>query len=111
MARFVRGDVVVCPFPFSATPGFKRRPALVLAILSFEGRADYLLALISSQAAIDPHLVKLEPADIEDGTLKVVSYVRPAYMFAIDEAAARVHERLTATARTASVRRTPGGPT
>jgi len=33
MARFVRGDVVVIPFPFSDLSQAKRRPALVLAEL------------------------------------------------------------------------------
>jgi mRNA interferase MazF len=33
MAGFVKGDVVVIPFPFSDLSGSKRRPALVLADL------------------------------------------------------------------------------
>jgi mRNA interferase MazF len=31
MAKFVKGDVVVIPFPFSDLSQSKRRPALVLA--------------------------------------------------------------------------------
>ena len=34
MGAFVRGDVVVAPFPFSDLSGAKRRPALVVATLS-----------------------------------------------------------------------------
>jgi mRNA interferase MazF len=30
MDRFVKGDVVVIPFPFSDLTGSKRRPALIL---------------------------------------------------------------------------------
>jgi len=33
MERFVRGDVVVVPFPFSDLTQAKRRPALVIAEL------------------------------------------------------------------------------
>jgi len=33
MERFVKGDVVVIPFPFSDLTGAKRRPALVIANL------------------------------------------------------------------------------
>ncbi|MEY5048833.1 MAG: hypothetical protein RLZZ175_2192 [Bacteroidota bacterium] len=33
MEQFVKGDVVVLPFPFSDLTGTKRRPALVLANL------------------------------------------------------------------------------
>ena len=34
MAKFVKGDVVVVPFPFSDLTLAKRRPALVLASLN-----------------------------------------------------------------------------
>ena len=33
MARFVKGDVVVVPFPFSDLSQSKRRPALIIASL------------------------------------------------------------------------------
>jgi mRNA interferase MazF len=33
MGRFVKGDVVVIPFPYSALSGAKKRPALVIAPL------------------------------------------------------------------------------
>ena len=36
MAKFVKGDVVVIPFPFSDLSHTKRRPALVVTELSGE---------------------------------------------------------------------------
>jgi hypothetical protein len=44
MARFVVGDVVIVPFPFSDLTQTKRRPALVVASLSGE---DLILCQIT----------------------------------------------------------------
>ncbi|WP_459879843.1 hypothetical protein [Desulfothermus naphthae] len=33
MERFIKGDVIVIPFPFSDLTGRKRRPALVISNL------------------------------------------------------------------------------
>lgn len=46
MARFVKGDVVVVPFPFSDLTSAKRRPALILAELEGD---DRILCQITSQ--------------------------------------------------------------
>ena len=50
MAGFVKGDVVVIPFPFSDLSGSKKRPALVLADLPGD---DILLCQITSQQTKD----------------------------------------------------------
>ena len=47
MAKFVKGDVVVIPFPFSALAQAKRRPALVLTGLEGD---DVILCQITSQS-------------------------------------------------------------
>jgi mRNA interferase MazF len=46
MERFVKGDIVVIPFPFSDLSGSKKRPALVLADLQGD---DIILCQITSQ--------------------------------------------------------------
>ena len=45
MAKFIKGDVVVIPFPFSDLSQSKRRPALV--VVSLEGD-DAILCQITS---------------------------------------------------------------
>ena len=45
MGRFIKGDVVVVPFPFSDLSTSKRRPALVLADLAGD---DLILCQITS---------------------------------------------------------------
>lgn len=41
MGQFIKGDIVVIPFPFTDLSGYKRRPAVILAVLP---RNDYILA-------------------------------------------------------------------
>jgi hypothetical protein len=64
MARFVSGEVVVVPIPFTDLSSAKVRPALVLASLT---RGDLILCQITSQAAGHPEAVPLLPADFKAG--------------------------------------------
>jgi mRNA interferase MazF len=54
MERFVKGDVVVIPFPFSDLTGMKRRPALVISELDGD---DLILVQITSQAKVDKYSI------------------------------------------------------
>jgi mRNA interferase MazF len=74
MGKFVKGDIVVIPFPFSDLSGSKRRPALVLADLDGD---DVILCQITSVARNDNYAVPIDAADFESGTLPVKSFVRP----------------------------------
>ena len=65
MAEFVKGDVVVIPFPFSDLSGSKRRPALVLSDLPGD---DILLCQITSQSTKDIHAVALNLNDFASGS-------------------------------------------
>jgi len=53
VARFVAGDVVVVPFPFTDLASSKVRPAVVLATST---RDDILLCQITSKDTGHPHL-------------------------------------------------------
>lgn len=81
MGGFVRGDVVVIPFPFSDLSGSKRRPALVVATLPGN---DVILCQITSQAASNAYAIPITAADFADGSLSVDSNVRPEKLFTAD---------------------------
>jgi mRNA interferase MazF len=54
MGRFVKGDVVVVPFPFSDLSGSKKRPAFVIADLPGD---DIVLCQITSKHKSDPFAI------------------------------------------------------
>ncbi len=81
MAKFVKGNVVVVPFPFSDLTQAKRRPALV--IVTLEGD-DLILCQITSQAIKDNYAISLDDKDFETGSLKQISNVRPNRIFTAD---------------------------
>jgi mRNA interferase MazF len=82
MAGFVKGDVVVIPFPFSDLSGNKRRPALVLATLPGN---DIILCQITSRNRKDKFTLALSLADFISGSLPVESYIRPNRIFTADK--------------------------
>jgi mRNA interferase MazF len=81
MAKFVKGDVVVVPFPFSDLSQSKRRPALVITPL--EGN-DNILCQITSKNIRDNYAVSVEDLDFESGGLKQTSNIRPNRLFTAD---------------------------
>lgn len=83
MGAFVRGDVVVVPFPFSDLSATKRRPALVVAPLS---GVDVILCQITSQASRDASAIPLLDGDFAEGGLRQASFIRPNRLFTADSA-------------------------
>ena len=81
MAGFVKGDVVVVPFPFSDLTTAKRRSALVLAKLDGD---DVILSQVTSQTVRDRCAVGLKDSDFADGGLNLPSNVRPNRVFTAD---------------------------
>lgn len=82
MEEFVKGDVVVIPFPFSDLSDSKRRPALVLANL--EGR-DLILCQITSQSVKDSYAIALINSGFKTGTLNLPSNIRPNRLFTAEK--------------------------
>lgn len=81
MAKFVKGDVVVVPFPFSDLTQAKRRPALVASKLEGD---DLILCQMTSQSIKDSYAILLEDKDFETGSLKQPSNIRPNRIFTAD---------------------------
>jgi mRNA interferase MazF len=81
VAKPLRGDVVVVPFPFSDLKEAKRRPVLVLA--SLEGD-DLILCQITSRQSRDRYAIPLQDEDFASGTLRQSSYLRPNRLFTAD---------------------------
>ena len=81
MAKPVKGDVVVVPFPFSDLTEAKRRPALVLAVLPGD---DLILCQITSQRIHDKYAIEVDDFDFAAGSLKQKSNIRPNRIFTSD---------------------------
>ena len=81
MARFVKGEIVVVPFPFSDLTQSKKRPALVIAELKGN---DVILCQITSQWVKDDYGILIDDNDFEHGSLKQKSYIRPNRIFTAD---------------------------
>ena len=81
MAGFVKGDVVVVPFPFSDLSHAKRRPALVITTLEGD---DVILCQITSKPIRDRYSISLDDGDFEVGGLKQSSNIRPQRIFTAD---------------------------
>ena len=80
MERFVRGDIVVTPFPFSDLKSSIKRPALIVASLKGD---DLILCQITSKKHPDPYQIILNKKDFSDGNLSVTSFIKPSILFTL----------------------------
>jgi mRNA interferase MazF len=81
VAKFVKGDVVVIPFPFSNLSQSKRRPALVIAPLEGD---DVILCQLTSKTVGDIYAVPIGDSDFASGSLKQSGNIRPNRLFTAD---------------------------
>ncbi|MBF0231371.1 MAG: type II toxin-antitoxin system PemK/MazF family toxin [Desulfamplus sp.] len=81
MEKFVKGDVVVTPFPFSDLKSNKRRPALIIANLYGD---DVIMCQITSKNVSDSYAISLLNEDFESGNLPVESNIRANRLFTAD---------------------------
>jgi mRNA interferase MazF len=81
VGKFVKGDVVVIPFPFSDLSASKRRPA---AILADPPGDDFIMAQITSRSVSDGMSVAVDADDLDGGSLAAASNIRPNKLFTAD---------------------------
>jgi len=82
MEKFIKGNVIVIPFPFSNLSAAKRRPALVLANLTGD---DILLCQITSRYSDEKYVIPLKTTDFKTGALPINSFIRPERIFTADK--------------------------
>ncbi|MDD5191668.1 MAG: type II toxin-antitoxin system PemK/MazF family toxin, partial [Candidatus Nanoarchaeia archaeon] len=80
MERFVKGEIVITPFPFSDLSSSVKRPALVVANLKGD---NVILCQITTKERQDPYKSDLTINDFESGGLKINSFVMPSILFTI----------------------------
>ncbi len=82
MERFVKGDIVVLPFPFADLSAAKKRPALILSVLQED---DLILVQITSKVKNDDYSVSLDDKDFKHGKLNKSSNIRPNRIFTAEK--------------------------
>ncbi|MCX6803345.1 MAG: type II toxin-antitoxin system PemK/MazF family toxin [Candidatus Diapherotrites archaeon] len=79
MERFVKGSIVVFPFPYTDLSNTKLRPCL---ILSDEMAEDILLCQITSKNSVrDQFVVELNKSETDYGSLMIDSFIRTNMLF------------------------------
>lgn len=81
MGKFIKGDVVVLPFPFTDLSSAKKRPALILADITGD---DYIMLQITSKSVTDNYAIPLLKDDFLSGSLNRDSNIRPNKIFTFD---------------------------
>lgn len=81
MGGFIKGQVVILPFPFSDLSDAKRRPALVLAPLTGD---DLIVCQITTVTRTDSYAIPLTATDFATGSLPHPSIIRTNRLFTAD---------------------------
>lgn len=81
MGKYTVGSIVLVTFPFSNLKGQKVRPALVLANVEF---GNLILCQITSKPYTSKIAICIKANDFTEGSLPIVSYVRPDKLFTAD---------------------------
>ncbi len=80
MGKFMKGEVVVTPFPFSDLTSSVRRPALVVSSLKGD---DLILCQITSKKRKDPYQISLVSGEFLEGGLNLDCFIKPSILFTL----------------------------
>lgn len=79
MTPFLRGDVVLVPFPYSSLHGSKVRPAVIVSSQTFmESTGDVIVAMVTSQRRDGPTDLRIR--DWRLALLRQPSWIRSRLM-------------------------------
>lgn len=81
MERFVKGEIVVLPFPYTDFSNVKKRPAVVIATLK---GTNVVLAQITTNKRNDEDLISLTKKDFVSGSLSSDSFIMASLIFTAD---------------------------
>jgi mRNA interferase MazF len=81
MGRFVKGQIVVLPFPFSDLSSAKNRPAFVVAPLTGD---DLIVCQITTVNRTDSYAIPVTTQDFVTGSLPHPSMIRANRLFTAD---------------------------
>jgi len=82
VGKFVKGDIIIVPFPFTDLSGSRKRPAFVVSDLPGD---DIIVCQITSKAKSDSFALPLANSDFISGNLPVESFIRPNKIFTADK--------------------------
>lgn len=80
MEKFINGDVVVLPFPFTDLSSTRKRPALILTDIAGN---DFIMLQITSKNVKDTYAIPLTGSDFSSGSLNQNSNIRPNKIFTL----------------------------
>lgn len=81
MERFVKGDVVVLPFPYTDLSNSKKRPAVVIATLKGQ---NVILSQITTKQRRDEDIIPLPKNAFSKGSLNKDSFIVASLIFTAD---------------------------
>ena len=79
------GDVFRAPYPFTNMEEEKVRPVIVVADVREGREMDWMVCEVTSRSRNRPMAIRIFPADMQEGSFKRPSWVRPNRISTLNE--------------------------